>query len=63
MFRNGTTTAEAKTGYGLELNAELAQLETLVRLDEEGQLEIAPHLHAGARGTPEYKDMKMITPG
>ena len=30
MFRYGTTSAEAKTGYGLELNAELAQLETLI---------------------------------
>src|SRR5690606_338849 len=32
LFRNGTTTAEAKSGYGLEINAELAQLEVLLRL-------------------------------
>ena len=55
MFRNGTTTAEAKTGYGLELNAELAQLETLVRLDEEGPLEIAPTFMPAHAVPPEYK--------
>jgi len=56
MFRNGTTTAEAKTGYGLELNAELAQLETLVRLDEEGPLEIAPTFMPAHAVPPEYKE-------
>ena len=42
MLRHGTTSAEAKTGYGLELKTELALLETLLRLDEEGPLEISP---------------------
>ncbi|HOQ69584.1 MAG TPA: imidazolonepropionase [Anaerolineaceae bacterium] len=55
MFRNGTTTAEAKTGYGLELQAELAQLETLVRLDEEGPLEIVPTFMPAHAVPPEFK--------
>ena len=42
MFRHGTTTAEAKTGYGLELKAELAQLDVLLTLNKEGPLEIWP---------------------
>ena len=54
MFRHGTTTAEAKTGYGLELNAELAQLEGLIRLDEEGPLEIAPTFMPAHAIPPEY---------
>lgn len=55
MFRYGTTCAEAKTGYGLELNAELGQLEALVRLDEEGPLEIAPTFMPAHAVPPEYK--------
>ena len=55
MFRHGTTTAEAKTGYGLELSAELAQLEVLLRLDEEGPLEIAPTFMPAHAVPPEFK--------
>jgi imidazolonepropionase len=54
MFRNGTTTAEAKTGYGLELNVELAQLEVLMRLNAEGPLEIVPTFMAAHAIPPEY---------
>jgi imidazolonepropionase len=42
MFRHGTTTAEAKSGYGLEINSELQQLQVLLELDMEGPLEIHP---------------------
>lgn len=56
MFRHGTTTAEAKSGYGLETQAELRQMETLLRLDESGPLEIVPTF-LGAHAVPaEYKD-------
>jgi imidazolonepropionase len=55
LFRNGTTTAEAKSGYGLEINTELAQLEVLLRLDDEGLLEIAPTFLAAHAVPPEYK--------
>lgn len=56
LFRYGTTTAEAKTGYGLETQAELRQLAALLRLDASGPLEIAPTF-LGAHAIPtEYKD-------
>jgi imidazolonepropionase len=35
MFRNGTTTAEAKTGYGLQTSTELRLLKALLALDDE----------------------------
>jgi len=54
MFRNGTTTAEAKTGYGLAFDAEIVQLEVLLRLDAEGPLEIAPTFMAAHAIPPEY---------
>ncbi len=55
MLRHGTTTAEAKSGYGLELNAELAQLEVLLKLDEEGPLEVVPTFLGAHAIAPEYK--------
>ncbi len=33
MFHFGTTTAEVKTGYGLELASELRMLEAILKLD------------------------------
>jgi imidazolonepropionase len=54
MFRSGTTTTEAKTGYGLTFEAEIAQLEVLLRLDAEGPLEIAPTFMAAHAVPPEY---------
>ncbi len=54
MFRHGTTTAEAKTGYGLALDAELKQLETLLRLDEAGPLEIVPTFMPAHAIPPEF---------
>jgi imidazolonepropionase len=56
IFRMGTTSAEAKTGYGLELASELKQLDVLLRLDTEGPLEIFPTF-LGAHAIPkEYKE-------
>lgn len=54
MFHNGTTTAEAKTGYGLELDSELAQLEVLLQLDAEGPLELVPTFLPAHAIPPEY---------
>jgi imidazolonepropionase len=42
MFSYGTTTAEAKTGYGLRTATELRMLQALLALDKEGPLEIVP---------------------
>ncbi len=54
MLRCGTTTAEAKSGYGLEFGAELTQLEVLLALDAEGPLEIVPTFLGAHAVPPEY---------
>ena len=55
MLRHGTTTAEAKTGYGLETAAELRMLEALLQLDTEGPLELAITFLGAHAIAPEYK--------
>jgi len=55
MFAHGTTTAEAKTGYGLQTETELRMLEALLRLDAEGPLELAPTFLGAHAIPPEYK--------
>jgi len=55
MFACGTTTAEAKTGYGLETETELRLLNALIFLNDEGPLELAPTF-LGAHAVPaEYR--------
>jgi imidazolonepropionase len=56
MFRHGTTTAEAKTGYALETNGELRMLEALLALDEEEPLELVPTFLGAHAIPPEYQD-------
>ncbi len=46
MLRGGTTTLEAKSGYGLNREAELKMLRVLSRLDAEGPSRIVPTLLA-----------------
>jgi len=54
MFAHGTTTAEAKSGYGLETETELRMLDSILKLDQEGPLELAPTF-LGAHAIPtEY---------
>jgi imidazolonepropionase len=55
MLRHGTTTAEAKTGYGLECKTELDQLQVLLELDKEGPLEIVPTFLPAHAIPPEYQ--------
>lgn len=56
MLTHGTTTAEAKTGYGLETTAELKMLEAIARLDAEHQIDLVPTF-LGAHAIPaEYTD-------
>jgi len=58
IFQHGTTTAEAKTGYGLELESELKQLSVLLELDAENRLEIIPTF-LGAHAIPaEFRDQE-----
>jgi imidazolonepropionase len=56
MLAHGTTTAEAKTGYGLQTKTELRLLQALLLLDAEGPLEIAPTFLGAHAIAPEYKD-------
>jgi imidazolonepropionase len=51
MLEHGTTTAEVKTGYGLETQAELRLLEAIVALDQEGPIDLAPTF-LGAHAIP-----------
>ena len=54
-FSYGTTTMEAKTGYGLDLETEFKQLEAILLLNRIGPLELAP-TYMGAHAIPqEYK--------
>lgn len=55
MLAHGTTTAEAKSGYGLELESELRLLEALLRLDEEGPLDLAITFMAAHAVPPEFE--------
>ncbi|MCW5876720.1 MAG: imidazolonepropionase [Anaerolineales bacterium] len=41
MFAHGSTTIEAKSGYGLDLETELRMLAALLRLDDEGPWDLA----------------------
>jgi imidazolonepropionase len=56
MLSHGTTTAEAKTGYGLQTETELRMLQALLLLDAEGPLDIAPTFLGAHAVPPEYKD-------
>ena len=56
MFAHGTTTAEAKSGYGLELGSEIDQLQAILELDTLGPLELAPTFLGAHAVAPEYRD-------
>ena len=56
MLQHGTTTAEAKTGYGLDSDSELRQLQAILELDSEGPMNLVP-TYLGAHAIPvEYKN-------
>jgi len=54
MLRGGTTTIEAKSGYGLDRDTELKMLRVLERLNEEGPVRIVPTLLAAHTVPPEF---------
>src|SRR5262245_25756027 len=56
MFAHGTTTVEAKTGYGLQTATELRQLKALLALDDESPLDLAITFLGAHAIAPEYKD-------
>jgi imidazolonepropionase len=56
MLAYGTTTAEAKSGYGLQIAAELRLLQALLALDRQGPLELAITFLGAHAIPPEFKD-------
>lgn len=55
MLQHGTTTAEAKTGYGLNTEAEIRLLAAILELDRDGPCDLAPTLLGGHAIPPEFE--------
>lgn len=55
MLASGTTTAEIKTGYGLETETELKMLRVIEELDQTHTINIVPTFLAAHAVPPEYK--------
>jgi imidazolonepropionase len=58
FLRTGTTTVEAKSGYGLTLEDELKILRAIKRLDEETPLHYVPTFLGAHDIPPEYKSRR-----
>jgi imidazolonepropionase len=58
MLRTGTTTLEAKSGYGLDRETELKMLRVIRRLNEEGPTQVVPTLLAAHTVPPEFKERR-----
>jgi len=56
MFAHGTTTVEAKTGYGLQTATELRLLKALLALEDESRIDLAITFLGAHAIAPEYKD-------
>jgi imidazolonepropionase len=56
MLACGTTTCEAKSGYGLTLESELRQLRVLRQLDHEHDVDVIPTFLGAHDIPPEYRD-------
>lgn len=55
MLACGTTTAEAKSGYGLSLESELKQLRAIRRASEDHPVDLVPTLLAAHEVPPEHR--------
>ncbi|MBS1805230.1 MAG: imidazolonepropionase [Acidobacteria bacterium] len=58
MLRGGTTTLEAKSGYGLNRETELKMLRVIKRLNKEGPARIVSTLLAAHTVPPEYNERR-----
>jgi imidazolonepropionase len=63
MAAHGTTTTEAKTGYGLDFDNEVRTLKLLRRLGKEQMVEIVPTLLAAHVVPPEFRSQNFGTGG
>jgi imidazolonepropionase len=55
MLELGTTTVEAKTGYGLDTATELKQLDAIAALDDNHEIDLVPTFLGAHAVPPEYK--------
>ena len=58
MLRAGTTTCEAKSGYGLETTTELKMLSVIRRVAGEHPVEIVPTFMGAHEVPPEYRERR-----
>lgn len=58
MLRGGTTTLEAKSGYGLDRETELKMLRVIAQLKQEGPAFIVPTLLAAHTVPPEFAERR-----
>jgi imidazolonepropionase len=58
MLRGGTTTIEAKSGYGLDHATELKMLRVIQRLNDDGPARIIPTLLAAHTVPPEFAERR-----
>jgi len=56
MMAYGTTTVEAKSGYGLDTETEIKMLSAILALDAEGPLDLVPTFLGAHAVPPEYQD-------
>ena len=56
MLRFGTTTCEAKSGYGLDKKEELKQLKVIKKLNKEHALDVVPTFMGAHALPPEFKE-------
>jgi len=55
LMLHGTTTTEAKSGYGLTLEDEIKSLEVIMQLDQEGPMNLVPTFLGAHAIPPEYQ--------
>lgn len=58
MLRLGTTTVEAKSGYGLRTEDELKMLRVVQRLQQEGPVDLVPTFMGAHEFPPEYRTLR-----
>jgi len=58
MLLTGTTTVEAKSGYGLDLESEVKQLEVLKDLGSRHPIDVVPTFMGAHEVPPEYRDRR-----
>ena len=56
MLHFGTTTAEAKSGYGLNLESEIKSLEVIGELNDQHPIDLVATVLAGHEFPPEYRN-------